>query len=271
MPRDLADVLHHLLPEAGPAEETRSEAEIPRPPQRPARPAPASDPTRTVLALPIGDQDVVRAAFAWNLVVEIARLGVPACVVAPESDRAAGLWPEADLASLGAELRWAPAHSLAELHQAAHEVAGGDGADRRAGVVLVRVPPRWLPRCAAGAALLRWTLLLTSAERSDLVDSYGVARLVRQVAPDARIGVTVHGVHRRGEAPRAFATLAHVIERRLGFALSSYGLLTGDLQVYRAVVARRPVGLVHPQSPAARSLQDVARLLLADARIPTDA
>ena len=28
-----------------------------------------------ILAVPIGDRDVVRAAFAWNLVVEIARLG----------------------------------------------------------------------------------------------------------------------------------------------------------------------------------------------------
>jgi MinD-like ATPase involved in chromosome partitioning or flagellar assembly len=46
----------------------------------------------------------------------------------------------------------------------------------------------------------------------------------------------------------------------------SYGLLVDDLHVYRAIVARRPIGLEHPQSPAARALRDVARLVLEDAR-----
>ena len=39
-----------------------------------------------------------------------------------------------------------------------------------------------------------------------------------------------------------------------------------DLDVYRAIVAQRPIGLDHPQSPAARALRDVAGLLLEDAR-----
>jgi MinD-like ATPase involved in chromosome partitioning or flagellar assembly len=38
-----------------------------------------------------------------------------------------------------------------------------------------------------------------------------------------------------------------------------------DLHVYRSIVARRPIGLEHPQSPAARALHDVAGLLLDDA------
>ena len=40
---------------------------------------------------------------------------------------------------------------------------------------------------------------------------------------------------------------------------------------HRAIVARRPIGLEHPQSPAARALRDVARLVLEDARIPLGA
>jgi MinD-like ATPase involved in chromosome partitioning or flagellar assembly len=54
--------------------------------------------------------------------------------------------------------------------------------------------------------------------------------------------------------------------RHLSAKLLSYGLLVDDLHVYRAIVSGRPVGLEHPQSPAARALRDVARLLLEDTR-----
>jgi MinD-like ATPase involved in chromosome partitioning or flagellar assembly len=47
--------------------------------------------------------------------------------------------------------------------------------------------------------------------------------------------------------------------------VQSYGLLVDALHVYRAIVAQRPIGLAHPQSPAARALRDVAQLLLTDA------
>jgi hypothetical protein len=205
----------------------------------------------------------------------MTRLGATATVVAPESDRGSSLWPDDGVRPLGAEICWVPARSLAELHWGAHEIASHRGASKResgpAGLVIARVPPTWLPEASAGGGLLAWTLLLTSSEPSDLLESYGLARLVRRVAPHARIGVTVHGSRRCGEALEAFSKLSEVASRRLGLSLASYGLLVGDLQVYRAIVAQRPIGLVQPQSPAARSLQDVARLLLADARIPTDA
>ncbi len=71
-----------------------------------------------------------------------------------------------------------------------------------------------------------------------------------------------------GEAEAAFSRLADATSRRLGLPLTSYGLLVDDLHVYRAIVAQRPIGMVHPQSPAARSMGDVAQLLLEDARMP---
>ena len=43
-------------------------------------------------------------------------------------------------------------------------------------------------------------------------------------------------------------------------------LVVDDLHVYRAIVSRRPIGIEHPQSRAARALRDVARLVLDDAR-----
>lgn len=262
MPRDLADVLHHLIPEvaAGAA---------------PGASATCDPAARPLLALPIGDHDAVRAAFAWNLAVEMQRLGAAASLVAPATDRGAGLWPDEDARPLGVELEWVPAGSLGELYAAAQRVAArtspaGAPPTGSGGVVLVRVPPRWVVEAGPGGELLRWTLLLSSPEPDELLESYGLAKHVTRRAPGARVGVTVHGVHRRGEAGRAFSRLAETASRRLGLALASYGLLVDDLQVYRAVVAQRPIGLVHPQGPAARSLGDVAQLLLSDAGTPID-
>lgn len=301
MPRDLADVLHHLLPEAVPEVDAEVDAEV-EPTIEATHPAPArSGPAReyaqefardfiqsarqrdtagqAILAVPIGDGDVVRAAFTWNLVVEMTRLGAGATLVAPESDRQAGLWPDEEVRPLGAEITWVRADDLTTLAHGARQVAAQRAG---AGVVLTRVPPLWLlrktelrrtgPRKPDNTSeILSWTLLLTSSERRDLLEAYGLAKRVRAITPDARIGVTVHGAHRQGEAGRAFAKLADVASRRLGAPLASYGLLVDDLQVYRAIVAQRPIGLVHPQSPAARCLHDVAALLLGDARIRTDA
>ncbi len=265
MPRDLADVLHHLIPEAGETRETRPA------PEPVTRPAPPDDSRRRardtrLLALPIGEDDVVRAALAWNLAVEITRLATPTTVVAPDGGDPA-LWPEA-VDSLGTRIVRVSAGDLAELEQAATRAraaardAGTAHGAAEPGIVLVQVPPRWLCGGGPGSGLLEWTLLLASSDPRDLLEAYGIAKLVSRRQPGARIGVTLHGAHRRGESRRAFAKLAEVASRRLGLELESYGQLVDDLQVYRAVVDRRPIGLVQPQGAATRCLRDVAGQLL---------
>ena len=82
----------------------------------------------------------------------------------------------------------------------------------------------------------------------------------------ASVGVTIHGARRIADAESAFLHLADVASRWLRRELVSYGLLVDDLHIYRAIVARRPIGLEHPQSRAARALRDVARMLLEDTR-----
>jgi hypothetical protein len=220
-----------------------------------------------IVAVPVGERDVVRAAFVWNLAVEIARLGGSATLLAPSPPEPSPIWPEAGTGPVGAEVVLTSAVGLAELHRAALDLAVARAADSAdGGLVLVCVPPAWLARPVDGRALLRWVLLFATTERSDLLETYGLAKRVLAASQQARVGITIHGARRIAEAQSAFLHLAGVAARYLGRDLASYGLLVDDLHIYRAIVSRRPIGLEHPQSRAARALRDVARLLLEDAR-----
>jgi hypothetical protein len=266
VPRDLADVADYFLPRisAGP----RAPLAAPPVASGSSEPLRASRPAALpIVAVPVGERDVVRAAFVWNLAVEVARLGASATLVAPSLAEPSPVWPEAGAGPLGAEVVLAPVDGLAQLHRAALDLAVARAADSAdGGLVLVRVPPAWLDRVPDGRALLRWVLLFATPERSDLMETYGLAKRVLGASHEARIGVTIHGARRVGEAQGAFLHLAGVAARHLGRDLASYGLLVDDLHIYRAIVSQRPIGLEHPQSRAARALRDVARLLLEDAR-----
>lgn len=274
MPRELADVLHYFLPEAG---------DPPRPDAAggPGGTAPSRRGVSTrslaalpLVAVPIGDRDLVRAAFTWNLCVEVARLGGRAVLVAPACERDAALWPGAGVGPLGSEVVLTDAGELGALYRTALDVAveRADDADPEVGgVVLVRVPPLWLPGASDGARLLRWSLLFSTGDARDILETYGIAKLLMAIDAEARVGVTLHGIRRVAEAEVAFGRLARTAEEHLGRGLTSYGALLDDLHVYRAIVARRPIGLEHPQSPAAKALRDVASLLLDDALESTDA
>ena len=231
--------------------------------------APRLEAALRIVALPVAERDVVRAALAWNLTVEIARLGASASLLAPRANDASLIWAEPGRGPVGAELVQSPAHGLGALYRDATDVAVRRAAEPgEGGVVLVCVPPQWLRAGGDGGSLLRWALLFATPDARDLLETYALAKLLLMRRPDATVGVAIHGVRRVVEAERAFQRIAGVAARHLGRAPRSYGLLVDDLHVYRAIVARRPIGLEHPQSPAARALRDVARLVLEDARIP---
>jgi hypothetical protein len=266
VPRDLADVADYFLPRAASAHRAPPE-EGPAGPRTPAAARGGRPAALPIVAVPVGDRDVVRAAFVWNLAVEVARLGASATLIAPAPPGPSPIWPEPGPGPVGAEVVLTPADGLAQLHRAALDVAVARAADSTdGGLVLACVPPAWLGRPLDGIALLRWVLLFASTERPDLLETYGLAKRVLAASHAARVGVTIHGVRRVAEAQRAFLHLASVAARHLGRDLASYGLLVDDLHIYRAIVSRRPIGLEHPQSRAARALRDVARLLLEDAR-----
>jgi len=258
LPRDLDDVLHFFLPVA---EEVPATHELSGPGSE-ARPF-----ALPILSVPVASRDVVRAAFSWNLTVELARLGARATLVVPHDPSAAALWPPPGRGPLGAQMVSAPATDAAGLTRVAHDVAiaEADGCDE-GGVVVVCTPPAWLVGEGATRALLRWVLLLSTPDARDLQEAYALAKRAYQHGGGQRVGLVIHGVRRMRDAERAFDRVADAASRHLGRTPVSYGLLADDLHVYRAIASQRPIGLEHPQSRAARALRDVARMLWEDAR-----
>jgi hypothetical protein len=235
VPRDLEDVADYFLP---PRRETAPLRQLGPPTRRTQRPA----------ALPI-------------------RLGGNATLLAREGAAPSPIWPEAGPGPVGTEVARERADDLAGLHRAALDLAVSRAAETSdGGLVVVPVPPAWLDAPRDGHGLLRWVLIFTSPERHDLMEAYALAKRALGVGSAGRVGVTIHGVRGLAEAADAYQRVAGAAARHLGRGLSSYGLLLDDLHVYRAIVSRRPIGIEHPQSRAARALRDVARLVLEDAR-----
>ena len=258
MPRDLSDVLHYFGPEL--AEPKGSKGRF-------AAPAPAATPSALrVVSVPIGGRDVVRAALTWNLAVEVSRLGARALILSPEVAHYSPLWPHSGSGPLGVELRPTLASDLESLALEASAIAvEKSSGPTEGGLVFVGIPPDWLESTPAESTLLCWSLLFSSSRTSDLKETLKIARTILERQPNGQVGVTIHGAQCRSEAETAFMRLARAARRSLPRDVCSYGLLVDDLHVYRAIVAQRPIGLSHPQSPAARALRDVAELLLGDA------
>ena len=263
MPGDLGDVLRYYLPIPDEGAAERDDAVSFR-----AAPAASERPAALpIVLLPIDDRDVVRAAFAWNLTVEMARLGASASLLAPRETCARSIWPEEGSGPVGAEAAFPAVDELGGLTRAALDVAVTRAADSRdGGVVVVCAPRRWLRESRDGHALLRWVLLFSTTDARDLLATYALTKQLFASSQKTRVGITIHGARRVAEAAHAFNHVASVTAKHVGRTPVSYGLLVDDLHVYRAIVARRPIGLEHPQSRAARALRDVAGLILQDAR-----
>jgi len=245
MARQLADVMHYFLDE-------------------PAGRAPAGPP---LVAVPIREKDVLRACFVWNLAVEVGRAGPRSAVLVPADGGFASareLLPEPPVGgALAPDLVVTPARDPSALAREARSLA--DAAGRRA-LSFVLVPAWWIEPGVATGGLFRWTLLFATPEAEDRAAAEELAVRVSALDPNARLGVTIHGVASLREAALAFRALAARVEPRIGRPLVSYGLLLDELLLYRDASEGRAVGLARPQSRAARALADAGELLLADAR-----
>jgi len=230
-------VLHHFLGEAAPGE---------REP--------------VTLALLADADDALAVALSWNLAHELARLGVAVAWVTSLADEE--LLPPDSTPALTRLL--SPAQDAAALARAAAEAAAKLASTRAPALVLVRVPPGWLEPGDAAERLLAATLQLSGPDSARRGHALAVARRVLAARPDARLGVTLCDVRSVREAAAAFEALSDESAERSAARLTSYGVLLDDAELYRSLLARRPLALLRPDGRAARSVADVARLLRAD-------
>jgi len=267
VPRDPGDVLDYFLPTGEPSRASPSAARRKRP--EPARPVerPAALP---ILSLPIGEREVMRSAFAWNLAVEVARFGGPVGVLTPNWGDVDRLFPECDDSEIRSGdspdvvLRICDAQDLPQLEACAITLATELSQGREtSALILVRVPPAWLDQAPAAPRMLSWLLLFSSSDPRDLVEDYQMAKQAAQSWPDAQIGITIHGARDLDQAQDAFDLLAANSATNLGCDLMRYGLVLDDLDIYRSIAARRPIGLEHPNSHAAHALRGMAGLIRA--------
>jgi len=238
MARELADVLHHFLGEAPLAE----------------RLGPAS------LALVSEPDDAFAVGVTWNLAHELARLGLAVAWVTSLADEEL-LPPDA---TPGLTRLLSPAPELAGLARAAAEAHAKLAAARAPGLVLLRVPPAWIAPGPAAERVLPWTLQLAGPDSGRRSRAIAVARRVVAACPRARLGVALHEVRTVREAELAFTALARECAERSSAHLTSYGVLLDDAEIYRSLLARRPLALLRRDARATRSVSDVASLLRAD-------
>ena len=291
MPRDLSDVLHFFLPEldgdresppgaSRPFARTRLAADGAARRSIASRNAEASRLPPSVLGVPLGDHDVVHAAYVWNLAHETLRLGGTSAIVTPEGDRDSPLWSirKRDGGGDDVEIVYSAAFDLAGLRHDAEKVARDRGRSADGGIVFTRIPPAWLSdvpsrdgkpadsgRCRGDDAI-RWLLVFTSPRPREVDSLLDRVQGWAHGRPGLEIGVTIHGVARIDEARTVFDELARSSDERLRLPLASYGLLIDDLELFRSIAAGRPIHAADREAPAARCLTDVARLLYEDAR-----
>jgi hypothetical protein len=212
-----------------------------------------------LIGVPLARPDAVRAALLDNVAVEAGRQGARVTLLTPHT---LGGVLTAEGPPFGVE-----SHRVDDGPSAL--VRGAEEALRRAPLrdpvlVLAAYPASWLQKGAECAALLRWSLVFVRPDAASLREASSALEAIAAQVSGARLGVSVYGVRSIVEARDCFEHLALGVERRVGCALTSYGVLVDDVHVSRSIVTGRPVGLANPHTPSARAFADVARLLLGD-------
>jgi len=242
--RELADVLHYFL------DETPHDGVLGEAPHDGAAPR-----TLALLAEP---DELLATALLWNLGYELGRRGLSVVWVSALCDEellpseATGLLPRI----------FTPVDDLESLAAAVLE-AGAKKKTQRPGLVLTRIPPSWLAAASHGTELLDWCLLLAGPEDDARAEARVRLRRAAELRPGGRLGVTLRGVRSVREAEQAFGMLVEELSRH-GPAPASYGLLLEEHRLYDALLGRRPLTHHRPESRAAESLGDIARLLHED-------
>ncbi len=102
-------------------------------------------------------------------------------------------------------------------------------------------------------------LLVTNHEVTALSDSYALYKRAHLVNPHITVGVVVNRVPDQAAADSAWERFRGASQRFLGHSPELVGWVPADPAVSRSVDARVPVGLLEPDSDAARAIQSVSR------------
>jgi flagellar biosynthesis protein FlhG len=125
--------------------------------------------------------------------------------------------------------------------------------------------------CAAGigdnvlffAGAAQEILLVVSPEPTSLTDAYATVKVLSQDAGVERFSVIVNPAATEAHGREVFARLTSVTDRFLKARVSFLGHVPRDENLQRALMAHRPVVELYPRSAVTRSLQHIARNLLA--------
>jgi flagellar biosynthesis protein FlhG len=112
----------------------------------------------------------------------------------------------------------------------------------------------------AGAA--RDVLVVTDQEPTAITDAYATIKILSQRRTNRTFHLLVNNVESDQEGQEVFRKLTSVTSRFLDVSLSLFGTVPRDENLNRAVMARRPLVELFPQSPASLRLRELADRLL---------
>jgi flagellar biosynthesis protein FlhG len=105
-------------------------------------------------------------------------------------------------------------------------------------------------------------ILVTTPEPTSITDAYALVKMVSNRDKNKVIKVLVNRAEDEKEANEVINRLTMVSEKFLGLKINSAGSVLRDDMVIKAVKLQQPFTISFPRSPAAKSVNDIARKLL---------
>ena len=108
----------------------------------------------------------------------------------------------------------------------------------------------------AGAA--REVMVVTDREPTSITDAYATIKVLSQRRTNRHFHLLVNNVHQESDALDVYRRLTQVADRFLDVSISLFGNVPRDENLNRAVMARRPLLELFPDSPAAERIAELA-------------
>jgi flagellar biosynthesis protein FlhG len=106
------------------------------------------------------------------------------------------------------------------------------------------------------------TVVVTTPEPTSLTDTYALLKVLSMSGHDGSTGLVVNQARSPADAEAAVRRLDLVARRFLGCGVTSWGHVSHDAAVPRAVAAQQPLLLTSPRSAAAQAVRELAARLL---------